>query len=460
MFRALLVHELRAHLLTYRFVLSAGLLFILVVGSALILGASYDRQLSAWGESKMAREQKLSEATDFRSLQWRGLEQEKAPNALSVFTVGLERELSRSVTVSSREPKLGRSKYASPLYILFPPPDLLYIVNIVGSLLALLFAFNAISGDHEQGTLRLVMSNAVPRHLVLLVKWLGGYAALMAPFLAAVLLALLLTMLFTAFHLTGPEWAAFFGILGVAALYMSVFYTLALAVSVYARRSSTSLVVNFLVWVLLVLAVPNVAPIVARAAVDVPSAGAIAGEREAIRRAAWSSMRDRNWREMSRDERDALRAEMEESIDRETKRLLDDYSRRLQTQIDAGVLLARLSPSSAFVYATAALAGSGLDDFAGLRQYIDRYRDDYIAALAGIEQRRRSQVENIEDREERDEILEAPVDPDDLPAFRPGRRPLGDTLAANGADLLILITLNGVFFLAAYVGFLKFDLVD
>jgi ABC-type transport system involved in multi-copper enzyme maturation permease subunit len=459
-FGALVVRELRAHLLTYRFSLSAVLLGGLIVGSSLVLGVSYDRQLAAYAETKAAREQKVAESTDFRTLQWQGLKQEKPPNALSVFIVGLERELSRSVTISGGEPKLGRSKYASALYTLFPPPDLLYIVNIVGSLLAVLFAFNAISGDHEDGTLRLVMSNSVPRHLVLLAKWVGGYSALMVPFLASVLAALLVAMVFTAFRLTGAEWGAFAAMLAVAALYLSVFYTLALAISVYARRSSTSLVINFLVWVILVLAIPNVAPIVARATVEVPSPGAIAGERQSLRRAAFAEMRGRDWRSMSRDERDELRERIEQEIESKTARLLDDYARRLGEQVATGVALARISPSTSYVYATAALAGGGLEDYAGLRDYIDRYRLQYLDALQNIEQERRRQTEGIEDREERQEIQEAPINPRDLPAFAPERRPMSDIMGSNSVDLLVLVALNGVFFLAAYVGFLKFDLVD
>jgi ABC-type transport system involved in multi-copper enzyme maturation permease subunit len=459
MFAALLGREFRSHLLTYRFGLSSVLLLTLIVGSALVLGFSYDRQLAAYSESKNAREQKLSESTDFQTLRWQGMQQEKPPNALSIFAVGLERELSRAVTISSGQPKLGRSKYSSALYTLFPPPDLLYIINIVGSLLAVLFAFNAISGDHEDGTMRLVMSNSVPRHLLLLAKWLGGYVAFMAPLLGSVLVAILLTSALTSLQLTGQEWAALAGMLGVAALYLSVFFTLGLVVSVYTRRSSTSLVVNFLIWVLLVLAIPNVAPIVARATVKIPSPGAIAGERGAIRTNAWSAMRGRDWRNMSRDERDELRAKTEQEIEEKTARLLDDYSRRLETQVSAGVSLARISPSSSFVYATAALAGSGLEDYSSLRQYIDRYRLQYLEAIDTISDERRRQTEGM-DREERDEIREAPVDPEDLPSFSPTRRPMGEILAANDIDLLVLIALNGVFFLAAYVGFLKFDLVD
>lgn len=458
MLLTLLNRELRSHLLTYRFALSTGLLFILLVGSATILGVNYDRRLDAFTEAQLAREQKLAEATDFRTLQWQGMQQEKPPNPLSVFTVGLERELSRSVTIASRaEPSLGRSKFSNPLFVLFPAPDFLYIVNIVGSLLAILFAFNAISGDHEDGTLRLVMSHPVPRHTMLLAKWLGGYLALVLPLLFCMVCALGIASLTTSFSLRGGDLSAFLCMLAMAALYLSMFFTLALAVSVLTRRSSTSLVVSFLIWVLWVLAIPNVAPIVARAVVPVPSAGALGSERAAIRRAAFADMRQR-WRGMDRDQRDALREEAEEREAKETNALMDDFSRRLQAQVSAGTTLARFSPSASYVYATAALAGSGLAEFSSLRVYIDRYRAQYVDALERIESDRRRQAEGISDREERDEIMEAPIDPDDLPVFAPPRVPMAEVIADSQIDILLLVTLNGVFFLVAYVGFLRYDL--
>ena len=45
-------------------------------------------------------------------------------------------------------------------------------------------------GEKESGLLRLVLSNAAPRHQVLLSKWFGGYVTLIMPFLLAVLVVL------------------------------------------------------------------------------------------------------------------------------------------------------------------------------------------------------------------------------------------------------------------------------
>ena len=266
MLRLLIGKEIRAHILSYRFLLTLLLFFVLIVSSVQVIALNYERQLANYSESQRAQKEKLKEGTDFRMLMWGGTKVERRPNALGVLAMGLEKEMARSVTISSfQEAKLGRSKYANPLFVLFPAPDLLYIVNIVASLLAVLFAFDAVCGESEAGTLKLIMANSVPRHVVLLAKWIGGYTALILPFLVSTLTALLCAELTTALHFTAAEWVALVGIIGVSVLYISLFYALSLMVSTLVHRTSISLVINFVIWVLLVLVVPNTVPIVAQA---------------------------------------------------------------------------------------------------------------------------------------------------------------------------------------------------
>ena len=59
------------------------------------------------------------------------------------------------------------------------------------SLLALLFAYDAIAGDWETGTLRLVLSHPVGRGSVLLAKYLAAMVCLLLPVLMSLLLALI-----------------------------------------------------------------------------------------------------------------------------------------------------------------------------------------------------------------------------------------------------------------------------
>ena len=460
MLSLLVSKEIRAHVLSYRFAVSFILLFVLIVSSVQLIALNYDRQLAGFAESQRAQKEKLAEGTDFRSFQWSGYTVDRRPNPLSVFAMGLEKEMARSVTVSGfAESKLGRSKYPNPLFVLFPAPDLLYIVNIVASLLAILFAFDAVCGEQEEGTLKLLMANSVPRHLVLLAKWIGGYIALIVPFLLSLGVALFFALLTTDLSFTGSEWARLGAMVAVSALYISVFYLLGLMVSTLVHRSATSLVVNFLVWVLLVLVVPNTAPIVARAIAPVPSAGVLGGQRQAIQRSAWEGMRPQRGQRLSNEERQKRLDETQARVRDQTAKLVSDYMQRVDRQISVGVVLARFSPSASYVYATAGLAGAGLDSFGDLRQYIQRYREEFSSRVREIAAARQRQAESAADASERQEIMNAPVVPDDLPRFSPGGQSLGLAITSGQVDLVVLLLLNVGFFLGAYSGFLRYDLM-
>src|ERR1051325_11113052 len=60
-----------------------------------------------------------------------------------------------------------------PIFAIFRFLDLDFIFQIVLSLFAILFAYDAINGEKERGTLRLSFANPIPRHTYILGK-LGG----------------------------------------------------------------------------------------------------------------------------------------------------------------------------------------------------------------------------------------------------------------------------------------------
>ena len=93
---------------------------------------------------------------------------DRPPQPLGFFVRGLEDDLPTQVHTSlwmSR--RINESYYSNPLFSLFATPDYSYIVNIVVSLLALLFVFDAVCGEKERGTLKLMLAHSVPRDLVL-----------------------------------------------------------------------------------------------------------------------------------------------------------------------------------------------------------------------------------------------------------------------------------------------------
>ena len=132
-----------------------------------------------------------------------------------------------------------------------------FIIGYVLSLIALLFSFDSVSSERERGTLRLTLSNSVPRHTVLFGKFLGALISIAMPFTFAILINLLVISTSSSIHLEADAWLRLGIIFGIALLYTCLFLGLGLLVSSRVQRSAVSLVILLLAWVLLVVFMPS-----------------------------------------------------------------------------------------------------------------------------------------------------------------------------------------------------------
>ena len=132
-----------------------------------------------------------------------------------------------------------------------------FIIGYVLSLVALLFTYDSISGERERGTLRLTLSNPIPRHTVLLGKFLGAFISAKIPFILAVLVNLLVISTSSGVHLDAEAWGRLSIIFFVAVLYTCLFLALGILVSARVQRSAVSLVILLLVWVVFVVFMPS-----------------------------------------------------------------------------------------------------------------------------------------------------------------------------------------------------------
>ena len=131
------------------------------------------------------------------------------------------------------------------------------IFQVVLSLLALLFAYDAIAGDWESGTLRLVISHPVRRGAILFGKYIAAMVCLLLPVLMSLLVVLILCSLASSIQLSTSEFLRIGGIVWTTIVYLSVFYLIGLLISTATRRTATSLMLCMFLWVVLVLVYPN-----------------------------------------------------------------------------------------------------------------------------------------------------------------------------------------------------------
>lgn len=258
MFLTLIRRELLANLMTFRFLVAMVVTLLLVVANTAVLIADYERRLTSYSTAAQQHSQEVSGASTYSSIE---IHLDRPPNPLSIFNAGLDRRLGNSISFSHiLVPTLWDTESHSadnPFLNLFSSVDLILIFQVILSLLALLFAHDAIAGEREAGTLRLTMANSVRRSVILLAKYISAMVCLMLPVIMSLLLVLILFSISGSILLSGDDWLRIGGILLISIIYLSAFYLIGLLISVITRRAATALMLAMVIWSTLVLIYPS-----------------------------------------------------------------------------------------------------------------------------------------------------------------------------------------------------------
>jgi ABC-type transport system involved in multi-copper enzyme maturation permease subunit len=352
-----------------------------------------------------------------------------APNPLSIFAKGLDDAITRSfeVSVIGIEVRAGQSS-GNIIYSFFPAPDFLYVVRVVLSLVALLFGFDQISREREQGTLKLLLGSSVSRAKVLAGKWIGNFLSMAVPFLLVTLMASALLMLDPDVHFSGGELGRLALIVGLSLLYLGFFLSLGMLVSTLTKRAATSVVVLLFLWSLFVFIIPNLGTLIARQFVSVPSVRALAEKREQTwtREVLLGISKGGNWAEHMR------------TLSSENDRMEQDYRLRFERLVRLSRNINRISPAASFLDASSEIAGTGIGEETRLKGEVVRYKDSIIDRI-------------IDDRGSGKRDAQ-------YSAFVYAPRPLAEIFAGGALfDTAWLAFFNILAFALAYVAFIRYD---
>ena len=261
--------EFLANLLTWRFGLAVAASIVLLSVSAVVLRADYARRLDAH-EAELARIR--ADLEDIKVYAQLEETVSRPPSPLSVFSEGLEKRMGTILRFSHAKvpTMLTWKKETNPLVAAFPPFDLATVAGLLFSLMALFFAFDAVSGEQEGNTLKLMAANRVARWKILVGKWLGGGACSLLPAALGFLVATLILAGSPQVSLSGAQWLRVGLIFAAVVLYTSAFYLVGLAVSSRARQSGTALVACIAVWAGCTIVAPAMVPYVVGEVVPLP----------------------------------------------------------------------------------------------------------------------------------------------------------------------------------------------
>jgi len=405
MLKSIIRKEVLSNLLSYKFSIIIILSTILILVSIFVMYRDYCLALENYEILRMKSEGPVVVIP---------------PTPLGVFAKGLDENLCRSygVGLSGQINVSSKQQSVNDLFKLFTALDLLYVIKVILSLCAALFAFNIICGEKEIGTLRQSLSCSLKRPILIIGKWIGGFSSFILPFFIAVLLGTIFVTLSPMVDINAQNWVKLGMFLFSSMIYLAVFFSLGLLISCLTHRSSTSLVISLFVWTILVFLIPNLGNILARQFVRIPTVQQLELKREQ----SWTKNRFEK-RRVDRFEHE----KMDSRMMAENDKLTEDYRNRFNRLVKVSQNITRFSPAAAFTFLATDIMGTGM----------------------------------LEERKLRRRVLDYLKDGDDegdKPVFSYRRSSIRDVLGPEGlSSCLILILFNILFFAGAHVAFLRYD---
>ena len=258
MLNTLIRRELLNNLMTFRFAAATFIMLLLVVANTFVLINDYESRLVSHNDSVNMHKRQLQETNTYSAGEIRV---DRPPNPLSIFNVGFDKQLGNEVRITHiYVPSLweaGTHESSNPFMEMFASMDIVFIFEVILSLLALIFAYDALAGEYEKGTLRLVLTHPVRRGKILVAKYVSAMLCLSVPLLISLLISLILLTTSTSISLNTDDFLRIGGIILTSIVYLSVFYLIGLLISAVTRRTSTALMLSMFVWGFLVLVYPN-----------------------------------------------------------------------------------------------------------------------------------------------------------------------------------------------------------
>ncbi len=437
--------EIHDNLLSSRFALATILCLILIVLGAYVSIKDYEKRIDEYsvGVQEQKGPRSAYEPKVYRK-----------PEVLGIFGQGLERRLGmiadyrdyRSRGTIALAGEMGtfgsrQSAYLSALASI----DFNFVVRVVMSLLAIFLAYDAVSGEREAGVLKLSLANSIPRAHILMGKFLGGLFCLVIPLAMSSIVALLMMQLSDTVELGAAEWGRLGIILLLSMLYLAMFYAMGLFVSCITKRSTMTLVVSMLIWILLVVIIPNVGPAMVKRFRHRISRDEMVSQRGKL----YADYHERYKKKFGLttnfwdDSEETKRQKREHGLELASAlfKLSQEHTRELDRETGAGRWIARFSPASAFSFASSTFARTDIGTYKRFKESVKVifFKADSFMRLS--RQEREEQSKLLNDYEYSLKLSEA----------------LADSFRDATPDIILLLLFGVIFFMGAYASFVKYD---
>ena len=456
MLREIIWRELLDHLQSLRFTLTLLLVIVLMLTGSVLYVHDYRQQVSDYGENVSENMDVLKEKAK------KGLHSVisfgpnlliyRSPSQLGFIAEGHEKDLPNAFAVDAFE-LVGPQTILRRNYTLqrFDALDWVFTVGVILSFAAFAMTYDSISGEAETGTLRLCLSNSLPRATLLFGKYIGTIISLSIPLIIGICMNVLIISLFGVLPFEPTYWLRIGGVVLLSILYISVFATLGLFISCLTRSSSVSLVLLLLVWVCFAVFIPRTGGLLASRLAELPDKKTIARQASdtgrKIRKRYGEGRFSTHWSPGEPLTRSAKIADAQQAI-------YNEYRQRQLHQVKLAQNISRISPTAIYQVGCEALVGTGIKHYERFFKKAVEYRRSLLQfTYEEYPFNPNLFLENVE----RQKLREVQMSVDKIPKFDDPPSDFSTAFAGASLDILLLFLFNLIFFMGAFLSFMRYD---
>jgi len=462
MFTTLYLRELQNYLYSLRFHVSFVIVVLIFIVGSIAFVSSFTETQANYAKHRQNEQTNLTEQVS--SVTKVAIQQRKyitSPQPNGIIADCKESYLPNEITYSAynvfdfsvrhntHNPLLSRSESLSWSFI----------VSMFLSFIALLFAFDAISGEKEDRTLSLVFSNPVPRRTFLSSKLASIITVVMLMELIGIIISMLILTLSGKVNIDGSYLVETVGFIFISLLLITVFSVFGLFSSVVTRYSNISLLISLCFWLVVAVVIPNTSIFWAKKLFPIPSAFQL----EAMINEDYADLekngKEGRWSSNGSDAfyyRHELRAEHQTNRMNAAKLRKDAYSQQMFRQFEKTRSLTVISPIAQFDYINEALLGGGYLRFRKNWDDLRIFQPQFLQWFKDIDAKDDESPHWYNPFEEFS-TSKKPVEVDQIPQYQEQIAPFTNRILFVSSYLITIIVTIAVIFGACFYYFVRYD---
>lgn len=486
--------EMRDFLYSPKFLLLFFAACILVIVSIANGYWNYEKEIAFAESSQKEAIEKLQKNADFYSVHYSVT---RRPSVISIFDPGVSGFIGRTSSARSYSEDVmfysgvgfysSNSKYGDdPILAMFGELSLSFVVSVVFSLFAILMGYNSISGEKENGTMKLILSTGKSRSSFFFGKVIGGFIPLALLLIIPLVFSLVCLLVLTDISFSLNDFFA----LGLQVLgYLSfifLFFIISLCCSSFSKRSFIAFMSSLIIWVAIVAIIPKAVTQLAERAAGLPDLAQINKEQNTFNDQIWkertrkmvdfvnkSQVTEKDYREKMSEFRKSNNAENREKLAEHTMQLKQKYDRINRNFENSLENSARITPYASMHFIT---QGAANTDFK-----LNHYMEEQIGRFEKVldefaSNKRKEKEEEQKNYKYKDEYKIAPdasgymklkftnvknervkLDMSGLPRFQIPDPTVEMLVAKFAIDLAFLVIFSLVFLITGFFRFQTYD---